>query len=223
MDKKAVAYYRVSTSRQGESGLGLESQVKICNHYAKETGFKIVNSFTEIESGKKNNRVKLNAALEECSKNGYKLIIAKLDRLSRNAAFTMQLHDSGVDFVACDLPEANTLTIGLVAVMAQYERELISNRTKLALGVLKARGVKLGNPENLTKEAQLKGSHIQRDNAVEHYKKIAGYLKLLQENGLSLRKIAAKVNSEGHRTVRNTPFTAATVKRIIDRASHVVK
>ena len=223
MKKIAVAYYRVSTDKQGQSGLGLESQIQICNDFADNTGYEIIHSFTEVESGKKNDRVQLNAALEMCNKNGYKLIIAKLDRLSRNAAFTMQLHDSGVDFVACDLPEANTLTIGLVAVMAQYERELISNRTKLALGVLKARGVKLGNPENLTKEAQLKGSHIQRDNTIAHYKKIAGYLILLQESGLSLRKIAAKINNEGHRTVKNALFTAATVKRIIDRASHVVK
>jgi DNA invertase Pin-like site-specific DNA recombinase len=143
---KLVAYERVSTARQGKSGLGLEAQRKAIDDYAATKGGTILARFTEVESGRKNDRPELEKALQLARITGATLVIAKLDRLSRNAAFLLTLRDAGVSFVACDMPEANDLTVGIMALVAQQEREAISRRTKEALAAAKARGVKLGNP-----------------------------------------------------------------------------
>jgi DNA invertase Pin-like site-specific DNA recombinase len=143
---KLVAYERVSTARQGKSGLGLEAQRKAIDDYAQTKGGTILARFTEVESGRKNDRPELEKALQLARITGATLVIAKLDRLSRNAAFLLTLRDAGVSFVACDMPEANDLTVGIMALVAQQEREAISRRTKEALAAAKARGVKLGNP-----------------------------------------------------------------------------
>ena len=143
-----MAYYRVSTVRQGQSGLGLEAQKASVESLCEARGYRLTGSYQDIESGKHNARPGLTAALAAAKSAGAVLIIAKLDRLSRNASFTMALRDSGVDFTAADLPDANTLTIGILASVAQAEREAISTRTKAALEALKARGVKLGSPTN---------------------------------------------------------------------------
>lgn len=143
---KFVAYFRVSTARQGRSGLGLEAQRKTVTDYLNGGRWKLVGEFTEVETGKQDNRPELAKALRLAKVMGATLIVAKLDRLSRNAAFLLALRDSGVPFVAADMPEANTLTIGILAVVAQAEREAISARTKAALAAAKARGVILGNP-----------------------------------------------------------------------------
>ena len=134
-----VAYYRVSTQRQGESGLGLDSQRETVRAFLHGNAQNLLAEFTEVESGKKDTRKELAKAIAKAKELGARLIIAKLDRLSRNASFIFQLRDSEVDFVCCDMPEANTLTIGIMAVMAQHEREVISTRTKEALKAKKAK------------------------------------------------------------------------------------
>jgi DNA invertase Pin-like site-specific DNA recombinase len=143
---KHINYYRVSTAKQGLSGLGLEAQKNTALEYLSRVGGELIESYTDIESGSKNNRPELEKALRKCRLTGATLLIAKLDRLSRNRRFLMDLQDSSINFVCCDMPEANNLTVGLLACMADYERELISERTKAALEAAKARGVVLGNP-----------------------------------------------------------------------------
>ena len=141
---KFVVYLRVSTAKQGRSGLGLEAQREAVQRFVAERGGKIIApEFIETESGKRNDRPELAKALKRCRATRANLVVAKLDRLSRNAAFLMTLRDSGVQFVAADLPEANTMTVGVMAVVAQYEREAISARTKAALAAAKARGTGL--------------------------------------------------------------------------------
>ncbi|GAB3282858.1 recombinase family protein [Larkinella harenae] len=142
--KPALAYYRVSTDRQGKSGLGLEAQQEAVRLFAEREGFQITAHFTEIESGKKNNRPQLMVALAKCRKEKATLIIAKLDRLGRNVAFISNLMESRVDFKAVDNPYANKLMVHLLAAFAEHEREQISIRTKDALQAAKRRGVKLG-------------------------------------------------------------------------------
>jgi DNA invertase Pin-like site-specific DNA recombinase len=144
-----VAYERVSTARQGASGLGLKALRKVIEHFAASRGADVQARFTEVESGRKANRPELLKALHLAKVTGATLVIAKLDRLSRNAAFLLALRDSGVRFVAVDMPEANDLTVGIMALVAQAERETISRRTKEALAVAKARGVKRGKAVRL--------------------------------------------------------------------------
>ena len=144
--EKYVAYYRVSTQKQGRSGLGLDAQRKAVEDYINGGGAEIVAEYTEVESGGRSDRAELEKALHQCKATGAKLVIAKLDRLSRDAHFLLGLQKSEVSFVAADLPEANELTVGLMAVIAQHERRMISKRTKEALAAAKRRGVKLGNP-----------------------------------------------------------------------------
>lgn len=145
---KFVAYYRVSTDKQGKSGLGLEAQQEAVSTHLAHCGGEIIEHFTEIESGKKNDRPELERALRKCRLTGATLVIARLDRLSRNASFLMSLMDSKAKFVYADMPEANNFTVQIMAVMAEYESKLISERTKAALQAAKARGgVKLaGQP-----------------------------------------------------------------------------
>ena len=143
-----VAYYRVSTDRQGRSGLGLEAQQKAVRDYL--SGGNIVAEFIEIETGKRNDRPELDKALAECRRHKAKLVIAKLDRLSRNLAFIAALLDAGVEFIAVDNPHANKLTLHILAAVAQHEREMIAERTRVALQAAKARGTRLGrNGERL--------------------------------------------------------------------------
>jgi DNA invertase Pin-like site-specific DNA recombinase len=145
--QKFVTYIRVSTDKQGVSGLGLEAQRVAVERYVAGAGGEIAAEFQEIESGKKNDRPEIAAALVACRAHRATLIIAKLDRLSRNVAFISNLMESGVDFVAADMPMANRLTVHILAAVAEHEREMISARTKVALAAAKARGTKLGNPQ----------------------------------------------------------------------------
>src|SRR5580704_1939364 len=139
-----VAYYRVSTERQGRSELGLEAQQKAVRDHLNGGNWGIVAEFTEVESGKRSDRPQLAAALAACRLRGAKLIIAKLDRLARNVHFVSGLMESGVDFVAADFPQANRLTVHILAAVAEHEAKMISERTKVALAAAKRRGVKLG-------------------------------------------------------------------------------
>ena len=141
-----VAYFRVSTDRQGKSGLGLEAQRASVINYLNGGTWELVGEFVEVESGKHSDRPRLAEALQACRKHRAKLVIAKLDRLSRNLAFIATLMESGIEFVAVDNPHANKLTVHILAAVAQHEREAISERTKDALRAAKARGTKLGNP-----------------------------------------------------------------------------
>jgi DNA invertase Pin-like site-specific DNA recombinase len=144
--RKFVAYYRVSTDRQGKSGLGLEAQQSAVRDYLTGGSWDLVGEFTEVESGKNNARPQLAAALEACRRHKAKLIIAKLDRLSRNLAFVATLIETSVEFLAADNPHANKLTVHILAAVAQHEREMISERTRSALQAAKAGGQRLGNP-----------------------------------------------------------------------------
>jgi DNA invertase Pin-like site-specific DNA recombinase len=144
-----VAYYRVSTDQQGRSGLGLEAQREAVRSYLNGGNWTLADEVTEVESGKRNDRPELDRALGLCRLYGATLVVAKLDRLARNVAFISKLMESGVDFEAVDFPQANRLTIHILAVVAEHEAAMISQRTKAALAAAKARGVKPGNPANL--------------------------------------------------------------------------
>lgn len=220
---KFISYLRVSTERQGKSGLGLEAQQEAIMRYLNGGQWSLLGEYVEIESGKKNDRPQLNEALEACKRTGATLVIAKLDRLSRNMAFIANLMDSGVEFVACDLPTANRLTIHILAAMAEHERELISTRTKVALEAAKARGKQLGNPVNLNDEAAQKGRVLgmqkRVENADEFSLKLNEHIKKYLEQGLSLNAIARQLNSEGVLTARGKTgaWTPTAVKNVINR------
>ena len=216
MSKQAIAYYRVSTQKQGISGLGLDAQRQSVTTYAKGR-YTIAAEFVEVESGKKADRAELTKALAMAKELGAVLLIAKLDRLARNVAFTSALMASGVQFVAVDMPDANNLTIHIIAAIAEHERELISARTKAALEQAKKRGATLGTPDNLTSEAREAGHETMRTAAKEAYKLTYGYLEMLRGNGLTFAAIADKLNSEGHATRNGKQFSPMTIKRILDR------
>jgi len=207
-----IAYYRVSTEKQGASGLGLEAQQQAVINYIKPEN--IYQEFTEVESGRKKDRPILQEALELCKDTGSTLVIAKLDRLARNVAFVSALLESGVKFVCCDMPSANELTIHIYSAIAQDEAKRISTRTREALQVLKDRGVQLGSPENLTQEARLKGAEAMRTKAMENRnnKLARAFLKLLTG---SLTAMATSLNESGFRTAKNKSFTPMQVKRLL--------
>ena len=217
--KVYVAYYRVSTVRQGLSALGLQAQQAAVAAFAKPP-CSIEAQFIEIESGKKNTRPQLLAAIAFARAHKAVLLIAKLDRLSRSVEFIFRLRDSGINFVCADMPEANTFTIGILAVMAQHERELISARTKAALHAKRQREVwQPGTPANLTEEARLKGASVRKKNAAEHQANVqAGKLiALYRGQGLSFRAVASELNNSGYRTRRGKLFNPGTVKVLSDR------
>lgn len=213
-----IAYYRVSTQKQGNSGLGLEAQKTMVKHYLKDSDI-LLAEFEEVESGKNDNRPQLQKAIEKCKNEGAVLLIAKLDRLSRNAGFIFLLKDSQVNFKCCDMPEANSLTIGIMAVLAQEERELISKRTIAALEELRSKGKKLGSPQNLTREAQKQGAEAMRQKALnnENNRKATALIVSLREIGKSYAKIAQQLNDNGFKTSRGYTFSASQVMVLYDR------
>lgn len=216
----AIAYYRVSTIKQGASGLGLEAQQAAVLAFVASRGLRLIEDHTEIETGtRKRHRPGLTTALEHARRTGAVLLIAKLDRLARNVAFVSSLMESGVRFVAVDMPEVDNLTIHVMAAVAEREASLISARTRAALDAVKARGVQLGTPENMTHEAQLKGAQVQREAAQAAERKVAGYVALLRRDGLSYAKIAKQLTAEGHFSREGKQLTAMHIKRIVDRAT----
>jgi DNA invertase Pin-like site-specific DNA recombinase len=213
---KFVSYYRVSTHKQGRSGLGLEAQKSTVETYLKAHGGIELASFTEVESGKNAvDRPQLHAALTRCKQTRATLLVAKLDRLSRDAAFLLNMRNSEVKFQALDIPEANTLTLGIMAVLAQHEREIISKRTKEALAARRARGLPLGTPRDMkpyakraSKLAGIANATKARDRAQE----IAPAIEVAQSEGhTSLRQIAAYLNSLQITTPRGKNWTATAV------------
>jgi DNA invertase Pin-like site-specific DNA recombinase len=196
-----VAYYRVSTQKQGKSGLGLEAQRRTLQSFLKP-GDALLAEFTEVESGKKADRIELRHAIDAAKQHKATLLIAKLDRLARNVGFIFALRDSGVEFQCCDIPEANTLTIGLFAVLAQHERELISKRTCDALQAKKAQGFKLGSPQGFVGDVQQQGPVTRRRQAQENLtnRQLAELVRLYRTQDHSYQVIAQKLNSSGYRT-----------------------
>lgn len=217
--KKFVAYIRVSTQQQGRSGLGLESQRQIVAGYVQSHGGEMnPTEFVEVETGKQNRRPQLDAALRRCRLTRSTLIVAKLDRLSRNAAFLMRLREAEVPFVACDCPEANTLTIGVMAAMAQHEREMISERTKAALAAAKARGKKLGGFRAGAGDIasyQAQGTAAAAAQARAHAELLRSDLTRLRQEGLSLAAMAERLNADHIRTRRGKDWTAMNVCRTL--------
>lgn len=223
---KFVAYLRVSTARQGRSGLGLEAQRETVQRFVKERGGRIIApEFVEVESGKRNDRPELEKALKRCRLTGATLVVAKLDRLSRNAAFLMTLRDSRASFVAADLPEANTMTVGVMAVVAQHERETISKRTVDALEAAAKRRKKAGMPPlgGLRAGApdisrfQKRAVQAVRQNALEAAEDFRDDIEALASEGLSLNAMAARLNEASVRTRRGGEWTATAVKRVRER------
>lgn len=221
---KAVAYYRVSTARQGASGLGLEAQRAAVETLCAARGWELIAPpFQEIESGKRADRPELAKALERAKLTGARLVIAKLDRLSRNAAFLLTLKESGVEFVAADMPDANNLTVGIMALVAQQEREAISRRTKEALAAAKARGQRLGNPNGAAAFRRAgKGTAaalaVVSANADAHAARLRPVVARLREQGVvSLASIATALNDEGILTPRGGRWHASSVRNLIAR------
>ena len=216
----AIAYYRVSTARQGASGLGLEAQRDTVTRYAAANGFAISGEHVEIETGTaKRRRPVLAKALAQCKQTGATLLIAKLDRLARNVFFVSGLMESGIPFVACDNPSVTPLTLHVLAAVAEQEAKAISTRTREALAAVKRRGVKLGTPANLTADAQRAGAEVNRDKAKDAYATLNGYLRILRcERRMSYAEIAVKLNEDGMRTTKGQTFLAMTVMRMCKRA-----
>jgi DNA invertase Pin-like site-specific DNA recombinase len=205
-----VAYYRVSTDRQGASGLGLDAQrAAVARHIGSAARLRC--EFTEVESGRNTRRPQLLAALNECRRRRAMLVIARLDRLARNVAFIANLMDSGVDFVAVDMPTANRLTIHILAAVAEHEREMISQRTKAALAQAKARGTHLGNPCPLAALALANASTAHLKPAPEIRDLIARW----RTEGKTLRTIADNLNRLAVRTPRGKPWYASSVRNML--------
>lgn len=216
---KYIGYYRCSTIEQEKSGLGLLGQKASVNNYVKDNG-ELIAEFIEVETGtNKKVRVEIKKALQLAVKEKAILVIAKLDRLARNVSFVSTLMESGVEFVAVDMPTANNFTIHIFAALAEQEAKMISDRTKSALAELKKRGVLLGTPENLTKAARLKGAIARTENANSNPNNIKGtaMAKLLKEKGMNFRQIAIELNKLGYETRRHFHYRAETVKRLLVR------
>jgi DNA invertase Pin-like site-specific DNA recombinase len=218
---KYVLYYRVSTQQQGRSGLGLEAQRAAVEAFMDANGPRtVIASFTEVESGKNNDRPQLMAAIKRCKQTRATLLVAKLDRLGRNAAFLFTLRDSGVKFVAADMPEANTLMLGIMISMAQYERELISTRTKAALAAAKARGVKLGGPDLPagTKRTAARARAANEAKAQAHAEELREVINAARAAGKeSLREIAQHLTELAIPSRRGCAWTPSAVSRLLGR------
>ena len=221
--KKCVAYIRVSTKMQGASGLGLEAQQEAIRQYLNGGEWQLLAEFKEVESGKINNRPELGKALHHCKLTGATLLVAKLDRLSRDIHFITSLEKGGVDFVVADFPTANRFTIHIFAALAQYERELIAQRTTSALAALKAKGRVLGKPENLKPVAASFGRSLGRASRTRKADRFAQELMPLirdcQNNGMSLNRTAGHLNDLHILTASGQPgrWTACGVRNIINR------
>lgn len=224
---KFISYIRVSTARQGASGLGLEAQQQAIMNYLNGGQWELLGEYVEVESGKKNDRPKLQQALFQCKMTGATLVIAKLDRLSRNAAFTSALleaaQNGGVKFVAVDFPDFNPLVINILAAVADHEGKMISTRIKAAFAAKKTRGEKMGTPANLTPEARVKGSPrgnlVKMLNADAFALDMRPMIRNFQDQGLNLSQIAAHLNASHIKTARGNigKWTAQGVKNTIMR------
>lgn len=216
-----VAYFRVSTKRQGRSGLGIEAQREAVRAFLNGGCWSLAAEFTEVESGKRGDRPELARAFHACRVYGAKLVIAKLDRLSRDAHFLLGLEKAGVDFIATDMPHANRLTVGIMALVADEERRMISARTKAALAAAKRRGVKLGGDRGakITRKTRQAGWDAVSKRAAERAADLGPIITELQNAGVSsLRGIARALTERRIPTPRGAPaWTASQVARTIVR------
>jgi DNA invertase Pin-like site-specific DNA recombinase len=207
----------VSTEKQGRSGLGLEAQRRAVQDYLNGGSWKLVAEFTEIESGKRAERPKLTEAVKAARKHKATLVIAKLDRLSRNVAFVANLMEAGVDFVAVDMPHANKLTIHILSAVAEHEREMISQRTRAALAAARSRGVRLGNRSNIA-VAQARSRTARSAQADQFTSNILPVVDQIKAAGIcTLTGIAEALNARGLRPPRGGEWHAIQVKRVLQR------
>lgn len=218
MQGKYVAYYRVSTQQQGRSGLGLDAQRKTVSAYLNDGRWDLLGEFTEVETAKGANtldkRPQLRAALELCKRHKATLLVAKLDRLARNVHFLSGLMESGVKFIAVDMPDVNRLTVHVLAAVAEHEREMISTRTRDALAAAKARGVKLGRAGcgNL-----LKINHRRHAYAEAHAIRLQAILQGMRSKGLAQRAMVVELNALGLKAPRGGAWHLATLQRVLAR------
>src|SRR3954468_18761593 len=220
-----IAYARVSTERQGRSGLGLEAQQAAIHAFLRAGDRLLAPIYVEVESGRRTDRPELAKALEQCRVTGATLLIAKLDRLSRDAYFLLGLARAGVEFVAADMPTANRLTVGIMALVAEEEARMISARTKAALAAAKARGAKLGlaNPARIDRhEVSAKGVAAVTASADQHAANVLPIIRTIQAAGVSsLHGVADALNARGIHTARGGKWYAATVRNMLLRQEPV--
>lgn len=214
-----VSYLRVSTQRQGRSGLGLEAQREAVSAYLRGGRRTLLEEVLEVESGKRSDRPALAKALALCRIHRARLLVAKLDRLARNVAFISALMEAGVEFEAIDLPQANRLTIHVMAAMAEYEAAAISARTKAALAAAKARGTKLGGARwqvgTVARQGSAASASVRRARAADHRADLLPVIEAIRESGaITLRQVAAALNRQGVPAVRGGLWTAAQVRRV---------
>ena len=230
MNTKLIAYYRVSTKQQGQSGLGLEAQEATVKAFASQAGDTIIARYTEVESGKRADRPELAKAVAHARRSKAKLVIAKLDRLARNVAFLSALMDSGVEIVAVDNPYANRLTIHILAAVAEDEARRTSERTKAALAAAKARGMKLGSSRpgawagredkrlaGLVKARQA-AAQAKHGKALEAVADLLPAMQAQRAAGATLDAIAQELNKQGQQTSRGCPWSAMAVYRALKLA-----
>ena len=219
-----VTYLRVSTDRQGKSGLGLEAQRKVVLDHVTSKG-EIAAEFVEIESGKKNDRPQLARALAEAKRIGAVLLIAKLDRLARNVAFIANLLEAGVEIAAADMPEANRFLLHVMAAVAEHEAQAISDRTRAALAAAKARGVALGwsmpRRAGEQRHAARKGAERNARKADQHAANVLPVIRQIAARGASLRQIADELNTRAIKTARGGLWYAATVRNVMARHKEI--
>jgi DNA invertase Pin-like site-specific DNA recombinase len=222
--RKFVSYCRVSTARQGKSGLGLEAQLAAITEFLNGGQWKLIAEYVEVETGKNDDRPKLRQALHRAKVTGATLVIAKLDRLSRNLRFIAELQESRVKFVCADMPDANELTIHIFASLAQHERKVISERTRRALQAAKARGTKLGNPNGaraLQRAGKGNAAAVAeiRAKADRHAADVLPIIDDVRAAGISgLKGISAELNARGILTARRGQWHAMTVKNLLERS-----
>jgi DNA invertase Pin-like site-specific DNA recombinase len=223
MTRKLIAYYRVSTAKQGASGLGLAGQEAAVAEYARATGGTLLRAYTEVETGKRADRPELARALADCKRSKAVLVIAKLDRLARNVHFLSGLMEAGVEFTCCDMPSANPLTLHIMAAVAEDEAKRISERTKAALAVYKARGGVLGAARpgayrlkgGANPKAARRAGEVATAMAKEAYADLASTIAAMRAEGLSLRQIARRLNGEGYTTRQDKAWNQVQVKRVL--------
>jgi DNA invertase Pin-like site-specific DNA recombinase len=225
-----IGYIRVSTAKQGISGLGLEAQLSAIDTFARQSGGEVIRMYREVESGRNNERPQLSAAIAHAKRARAKLVIAKLDRLARNVHFVSGLMETKVDFIALDIPNANPLTIHIMAAMAEAEAMAISARTKAALAAAKARGVLLGSArpgawsgkEDIRVAALVKARQAEAERRSRARREISAAVQAAMKMtaaDATLSVIAAELNRQDHRTVTGRPWTVFSVCRAIKRKS----
>lgn len=216
-----IAYYRVSTDKQGASGLGLEAQQAAVEKHVRSVGGRILEAFREVESGKRNDRPQIAAAIAACRAGRATLVIAKLDRLARNVAFIANLKNAGISFVACDNPHATDFTVHILAAVAEFEAKATSERTKAALQAAKARGVKLGNPRLQAGDGATSrlAAQVRTTKAERHAADVLPAILRAQQAGCrTLSEIAEALTARGIRTPANGDVWFPTqVSRILKR------